>query len=57
MVLTDIFRKSGADPANLPMYTVNLSADFMVWLASPEAAFFNWKQVWQNWDVDELKKY
>lgn len=21
MVLTDIFRKSGADPANLPMYT------------------------------------
>jgi hypothetical protein len=27
----------------------------MVWLASPEAEFLNGKQVWANWDVDELK--
>ncbi|TVY34385.1 Short chain dehydrogenase [Lachnellula subtilissima] len=34
---------------------VSLSADFMVWLASPEAAFTKGKYVWANWDVDELK--
>ena len=34
---------------------VNLPADFMVWLASPEAGFLNGRQVWANWDVEELK--
>ncbi|CEJ86175.1 hypothetical protein VHEMI04030 [[Torrubiella] hemipterigena] len=32
-----------------------LSGNFAVWLASPEAAFLKGKTVWANWDVDELK--
>lgn len=34
---------------------MKLPADFMVWLASPEASFLNGKLVWANWDVEELK--
>ncbi|MCJ1485116.1 hypothetical protein MMC06_005289 [Schaereria dolodes] len=34
---------------------VSLPADFVVWAASPEAAFLNGKYVWVNWDVEELK--
>lgn len=34
---------------------VNLSASFMVWLASGEARFLNGKFLWANWDVEELK--
>lgn len=33
---------------------VSLPASFMVWLASPEAAFLKSKFLWTNWDVDEL---
>jgi hypothetical protein len=33
---------------------VSLPADFMVWLASEEAAFLKGKYVWANWDVTEL---
>lgn len=31
-----------------------LAADFVVWAASPEAAFLKGKLVWVNWDVDEM---
>ncbi len=34
---------------------VDLAGWFVVWLASPEAAFLRNKFVWSNWDVDELK--
>jgi len=33
---------------------VSLPADFLVWAASPEAAFLRGKFVWCNWDVEEL---
>ena len=36
------------------MNAVSLPADFMVWLASPEAAFLKGRYVWANWDVDEM---
>ncbi|KUJ20389.1 NAD(P)-binding protein [Mollisia scopiformis] len=39
----------------VPFDDAQLSADFMVWLASPEAEFLHGKLVWANWDVDELK--
>ncbi|PWY96632.1 putative NADP(+)-dependent dehydrogenase [Aspergillus sclerotioniger CBS 115572] len=55
MIETDVFKKSGGDKEKLPMDSVNLPADFTVWLASPEAAFLNGRQVWANWDVEELK--
>ncbi|KAJ5928754.1 NADP(+)-dependent dehydrogenase [Penicillium verhagenii] len=55
MVETDIFRVSGADPSKLPMDSVDLPAEFTVWLTSPEAAFLNGRYVVANWDVNELK--
>jgi hypothetical protein len=33
---------------------VELAASFVVWAASPEAAFLKGKFVWANWDVNEL---
>jgi hypothetical protein len=39
----------------MPNTTVKLAGDFLVWMASPEAAFLRGRQVWANWDVDELK--
>lgn len=38
---------------SLPL--VSLPADFLVWIASPEAKFLNGKLVFSAWDVDELK--
>ncbi|KAJ3577980.1 hypothetical protein NPX13_g2583 [Xylaria arbuscula] len=35
--------------------TVSLPADFLVWIASPEASFLQGKLVFSSWDVDELK--
>ncbi len=35
--------------------TASLPSNFIVWVASPEANFLNGKNVWVNWDVDELK--
>ncbi|PTB62297.1 NAD(P)-binding protein [Trichoderma citrinoviride] len=55
MVETEVFIKSGAKAESLPMDKVQLPAHFMVWLASPEAAFLNGRSVWANWDVNELK--
>ncbi|GLI76362.1 hypothetical protein PoHVEF18_004634 [Penicillium ochrochloron] len=54
MIETKIFRGSGADPSQLPMDSVELPADFSLWLTSPEAAFLNGRSVWANWDVEEL---
>ena len=34
---------------------VKLPAHFLVWMASPEAAFLRAKFVWANWDVEQLK--
>jgi hypothetical protein len=36
--------------------SVELPANFIVWLASPEAAFLKGRFVWSNWDVKELKE-
>lgn len=33
---------------------MELPAHFLVWLASPEAAFLKGKYVWMNWDVKEM---
>jgi len=33
---------------------VSLPADFILWLASPEAAFLKGRYVWANWDVEEM---
>jgi hypothetical protein len=33
---------------------VSLPADFVVWVASEDAAFLKGKYVWANWDVGEL---
>jgi NAD(P)-dependent dehydrogenase (short-subunit alcohol dehydrogenase family) len=38
----------------LTISTVSLPADFLVWVASEEAAFLKGKYVWANWDVGEL---
>lgn len=34
---------------------VELPANFMVWLTSPEASFLNGRYVYANWDINELK--
>jgi len=53
IVETDMNKKAGI--TTMPYDHVNLPAHFIVWLASPEAAFLKGKFVWSNWDVDELK--
>ncbi|KAL4862751.1 hypothetical protein BDV12DRAFT_207010 [Aspergillus spectabilis] len=55
IVDTDILKRSGGDPATLPMDSIELPANFAVWLTSKEASFLNGGLVWANWDVDELK--
>lgn len=37
------------------LFLVSLPADFLVWVASPEAKFLNGKVVFAAWDVEELK--
>lgn len=37
------------------MPLVQLPAHFLVWMASPEAAFLRGRCTWANWDVEELK--
>ena len=39
----------------LTYLTVELPAQFLVWIVSDEAAFLRNKFVWANWDVEELK--
>lgn len=36
------------------LLVVSLPADYLVWAASPEAAFLKGRLVWANWDVEEL---
>ncbi|KAL4914432.1 hypothetical protein BDW62DRAFT_213422 [Aspergillus aurantiobrunneus] len=55
MVDTALFRKSGAEPGKVPVDKPELSGDFTVWLASPEASFLTGRVVWANWDVQELQ--
>ncbi|KAK8094771.1 hypothetical protein PG997_001456, partial [Apiospora hydei] len=62
IVDTDMNRSAGGvkalgyeDHANNLSLSVSLPAGFMLWLASPEAAFLKGKFLWSNWDVDELK--
>ncbi|KAH8424841.1 uncharacterized protein LDX57_002584 [Aspergillus melleus] len=55
IVETAIFHRSGQKVGDLPMDTVELPAHFIVWLASPEAAFLSGRYVSANWDVAELK--
>ncbi|PQE21494.1 short chain dehydrogenase protein [Rutstroemia sp. NJR-2017a BBW] len=60
MIETDNFNRTGASPESLPMdkdrvFLVQLPAHFLVWMASPEAAFLRGRCTWANWDVEELK--
>lgn len=56
MVETDNFYRSGATPETVPsLDKVQLPAHFLVWMASPEAAFLRGRAVWANWDVEQLK--
>ncbi|KAM0184270.1 hypothetical protein ACHAPC_006031 [Botrytis cinerea] len=54
LVDTKVFRASEVDPATLPMDTVALPANFLVWLTQPKTKFLNGRMIWANWDVDEL---
>ncbi|KAJ5174238.1 Short-chain dehydrogenase/reductase SDR, partial [Penicillium canariense] len=46
------------NPMTTPFHfdDLDLPGHFMVWAASPEAAFLKGKVIWSNWDVDELKE-
>ncbi|KAK8077074.1 oxidoreductase [Apiospora saccharicola] len=55
IVDTDMNRAAGGVAALGYEDHVSLPAGFMLWLASPEAAFLKDKFLWSNWDVDELK--
>jgi len=55
MIETDNFYRTGATPESLPMDKVQLPAHFLVWMASPEAAFLRGRCTWANWDAEELK--
>lgn len=39
----------------MDLVLVSLPADFLVWVASPEADFLRGKIVYASWDVDEIK--
>jgi NAD(P)-dependent dehydrogenase (short-subunit alcohol dehydrogenase family) len=52
-VKTDMYYKSGMDG----LFTNTdgkLTAQFVVWLATEQAAFLNGRFVWVNWDIGEL---
>ncbi|KAF2160132.1 hypothetical protein M409DRAFT_60239 [Zasmidium cellare ATCC 36951] len=58
---TDMYNKFFGDyaatqKAKTGTDTLQLPADFAVWLASPEARFLRGRFVYANWDVDELKQ-
>lgn len=54
-IRTDMLTKSRLSTAAVPVDDDDLPGHFLVWVASPEAAFLKGKFVWCNWDVDELK--
>ena len=41
--------------AGLAVSEPELAAQFILWLASPEADFLRGRFTWANWDVEELK--
>jgi NAD(P)-dependent dehydrogenase (short-subunit alcohol dehydrogenase family) len=54
-VKTAMYHKSGLEGvADIPTTDPRLSAEFIVWSASKEAAFLSGRLAWVNWDVDEL---
>jgi NAD(P)-dependent dehydrogenase (short-subunit alcohol dehydrogenase family) len=55
VVATQMEAKSRANGYEFPMDTIDLPANFIVWVASPEAEFTKGKYLWVNWDVDEIK--
>ncbi|CRG84836.1 hypothetical protein PISL3812_02025 [Talaromyces islandicus] len=48
-------KAGGGDTGSLPVDSVELPADFMVWLTSSEASFLNGRYVYANWDINELR--
>ncbi|KAI9802500.1 MAG: hypothetical protein M1825_002885 [Sarcosagium campestre] len=55
VIETDMGNKGKSQGAKFPIDDIQLPADFIVWSASPEAAFLKGKDLWANWDVEELK--
>ena len=51
---TAMNKKSVEGGFALPFDEPGLSTGFVMWAASPEAAFLRGRFVWANWDVDEL---
>jgi NAD(P)-dependent dehydrogenase (short-subunit alcohol dehydrogenase family) len=52
--LTEAVRAFGMTEDMMDWDDVQLSGQFVVWLASDEAAFLRGRFVWANWDVEEL---
>ncbi|KAH9907395.1 hypothetical protein F4778DRAFT_721772 [Xylariomycetidae sp. FL2044] len=55
LVDTNLFTDTGGRADQLPMDNVRLPAHFLLWMASPEAAFLRGRCARANWDVEELK--
>lgn len=54
-VKTAMYHKSGLEGStDMPTTDSKLSAEFIVWATSEEAAFLSGRLAWANWDVDEL---
>ncbi|EHA51239.1 hypothetical protein MGG_09785 [Pyricularia oryzae 70-15] len=54
-VLTESARTEGYAESGFDFDDENLSGNFAVWAASPEATFLHGRFVWANWDVLEMK--
>jgi NAD(P)-dependent dehydrogenase (short-subunit alcohol dehydrogenase family) len=52
-VKTEMYEKSGMD-GQFTVTDGRLTGQFMVWLATEQAAFLNGRFLWANWDVEEL---
>ncbi|RYO86098.1 hypothetical protein DL766_000547 [Monosporascus sp. MC13-8B] len=52
---TQAAKDAGYSREDFDWHDENLSGQFAVWLASPEAKFLHGRFVWVSWDVDELK--
>ena len=53
--LSLVANMSAIEVTNHSSFVVSLPADFLVWIASPEAEFLKNKIVFSSWDVEELK--
>jgi NAD(P)-dependent dehydrogenase (short-subunit alcohol dehydrogenase family) len=57
VIATKLLDKSkAATGAELPLDTIQLAATFIVWAASPEAAYLKGRFLWANWDITEIKE-